>query len=88
MLFIETILTIIAWKRGWRGWALIPPVIVFGHVFFLSLLFAKSGVSLEGSGLILMLDLLFIISQFVMITHPLETLPRTMIRPVQLGEAR
>ncbi len=88
MLLIEVILTAVAWKRGWRGWALVPPVIVFGHVFLLSLLFAKSGVSLEGSGLIPMLDLLFIISQFAMITHPLGTLPRTMIRPVQLGEAR
>jgi hypothetical protein len=29
MIIIEIILTIAAWVRGWRGWALIPGVSVF-----------------------------------------------------------
>jgi len=37
LLIAEIVLTIAAWRRGWRGWALLPPVMAFAAGFLLGL---------------------------------------------------
>lgn len=44
LLFLEIILTVSAWKKGWRGWSLLPLVIGF----FLAI---GAGAVLGGAGL-------------------------------------
>ena len=39
ILILEVILTVVAWRRGWRGWALLP----FAVVSILSLLIGVCG---------------------------------------------
>ncbi len=55
LLFIEIALTMAAWKRGWKGWALLPIVIAMG-IGFMSGLFMVSEESAFAFGL--MLDLM------------------------------
>ncbi len=57
LLFIEIALTTAAWKRGWKGWALLPLVIGMG-IGFMSGLFMVSDESALAFGF--MLDLMCI----------------------------
>ena len=68
LLILEIGLTIAAWKRGWKGWALLPLAISFCIGFFWGL---SSGGSLEellGMGIIF--DGLSVIALIVMIVRP------------------
>ncbi|MFC2069976.1 hypothetical protein ACFLTB_02225 [Chloroflexota bacterium] len=47
ILGLEIFLTILAWRRGWKGWALLPLVIAFGAAFLFGLIMGISGASEE-----------------------------------------
>jgi len=37
MLILEIVLTILAYRQGWRGWALLPGAFIIGYCFLLGL---------------------------------------------------
>lgn len=47
LLVLEIGLTIAAWRRGWKGWALLPLGIGFGIGFLIGLIMSASGASEE-----------------------------------------
>jgi ATP/ADP translocase len=56
LLVLEICLMIAAWQRGWKGWALLPPVITFGGGYLLGSIMFASGASDESmlaAGLVL-----------------------------------
>ena len=50
MLIIEAILTIFAWRNGWKWYSLIPIAVAFGLGFILGMLITLSGGNV-GNGL-------------------------------------
>jgi len=47
LLILEICLTIAAWHRGWKGWALLPLAIGLGIGFLVGLILGASGASEE-----------------------------------------
>jgi len=45
MLILEIILMIVAWRRGWRGWALLPMGIVYIMAFLIGVISGAAGFS-------------------------------------------
>lgn len=45
MLIVEIILTIVAWRNGWRGWAILPLVIILFMGFMIGLISGAMGFS-------------------------------------------
>jgi hypothetical protein len=45
LLVLQIVLTIAAWLRGWKGWALLPLGIAVGVGFLIGLYMGESGVS-------------------------------------------
>lgn len=67
MLIIEIILTIFAWRKGWRWLSLIPVATAFS----IGLMFGFSGVELEALGLgAIFIDILAIIALILMVVYP------------------
>ena len=66
-LIIEIILTVTAWRKGWRGWALLPMGIVLGIAFVIGVAIEASGGSVENVfGVALMLDISGIVALIIM----------------------
>jgi hypothetical protein len=68
LLILEIGLTIAAWKRGWKGWAVLPLVIAFFIGFFWGLVNGGPLEELLGFGIIF--DVLCIVALIVMIARP------------------
>ena len=67
LLIIEILLTISVWKRGWKGWALLPMGIVLGVAFVMGLVVGTTGVSEQDFvGPCLILELLGIVALVIM----------------------
>jgi predicted lipid-binding transport protein (Tim44 family) len=81
LFFVEIILTVSAWKRGWRGWALIPLAIGFFLAFFAGALMGAAGMGDEALGLLIIIDIAIIVSLIVMVIVPRRTAAKTQ-RPV------
>jgi hypothetical protein len=47
LLILEIVLVIWAWKRGWKGWALLPIVVCAGVSFIYGFIFGGQDISLE-----------------------------------------
>jgi hypothetical protein len=82
LLILEIALTIWAWKRGWKKWALLPVGIGIGSGFLLGLAFGGTEIplgSLDAFGLIV--DIACIGALIGMITRPRKActpaVPRT-----------
>ncbi|MFQ5728845.1 MAG: hypothetical protein ACE5GN_00600 [Waddliaceae bacterium] len=73
MLLIEIILTITAWNKGWRWWALMPAIIVFGISFIAGLVIGASGGTIQNIVPFLLLDVFLIISLISLISSPKKT---------------
>jgi len=59
LLIVEGILTIVAWRKGWRGWALLPLGIVLGLAFVIGVAVAAAGgTERDAVGFGLVLDLM------------------------------
>lgn len=71
LLIVEIILTVVAWRKGWRWWALLPVGVAQIVAFVSGFVIAASGGDVEKSiGFFLIYDLLLIIAQVVMIRTP------------------
>lgn len=68
LLIIEIMLTVAAWKKGWRGWALLPVAICFATAFLLGAAAGANGTSPDDFvGIGLVLDVLLVVVLGVMI---------------------
>ena len=67
ILIAEIILTIVAWQKGWRGWALLPMAIVLSLAFVMGLAVGAAGGS-KGDVIVpcLILDAMGILALVVM----------------------
>jgi hypothetical protein len=75
-LLIEIALTCKAWKRGWKGWALLPMAICIGGCFTLGMAIGVSGGSTEAALVIgLLADIGTIVVLGVMVAAGRQTLP-------------
>jgi len=71
LLVLEIILTIEAWRRGWKGWALLPLGVGFGVGFLIGLMMGAAGASEDSIfGICLVLDLVCIGVLIGMIAKP------------------
>lgn len=67
LLIIEVALTIAAWKKGWRGWALLPGGVTLLMGFLLGAMMGAAGVPPENMiGPAVLLDGVFILSLIAM----------------------
>ncbi len=89
LLIAEIILTVMAWRRGWKGWALAPMAGVLFVAFLLGSSVAASGGSMEDIlGASLLLDLTGIGTLIAMVTHPRTEKPHLEARDAaQLSES-
>jgi len=78
MLILEIVLTIVAWRKGWKAWALLP----LGAGFGLGVIMGLLGIIPdETSALWLVPDLAAIIALIIMAAKGRQTLPK----PVQVN---
>jgi len=78
LLMLEIGLTIAAWKRGWKGWALLPMVIGFGAAFMTGLFMGAAGASDgEAFGVGVIFDIACIGALVAMVTRPRKTTETT-----------
>jgi len=71
VLIAEICLTIAAWQRGWKGWALLPPAIAFGGGYLIGSIMFAIGASEESIfAMGLMFDLICIGALIAMIVKP------------------
>jgi uncharacterized membrane protein YfcA len=82
MLIIEIILTIFAWRKGWRWKSLLPLGIALGLGFLFGFAIGVSGGDLDSAkGLAVILDIGAIIALIVMITKaPASTDIKTSLK--------
>lgn len=74
LLIVEIILTVFAWRKGWRWLALLPVGIAHVAAFVSGLAIGASGGNIENSiGVFLIYDLLLIIAQVVMVRTPRQS---------------
>lgn len=66
LLILEIMLTVSAWRRGWRWKALIPVAIMMGMAFFGGIAIGASGASITNNGAFVLLDILLVITQAVL----------------------
>lgn len=70
LLIVEIMLTVAAWKKGWRGWALLPVAVCFATAFLLGAAAGANGASPDDFvGVGLVLDILLVIALGVMIAR-------------------
>lgn len=72
LLILEIILTVQAWKKGWKWRALLPVAITMGAAFITGYVTAASGNAIENPFAFIIFDILLIITQIVMIARPRE----------------
>ena len=71
LLILEIILTISAWRRGWKAWALLPTAIAFGVAFIIGFVAGANGGSEGGVvGIAIALDVVCIAVLIGMIAKP------------------
>lgn len=78
LLVLEIILTIAAWKRGWKGWALLPWVIALVAAFTVSLV--------RGAATGFVADVILIGAMIIMVNKPrwpAVELPKAEDQPLQ-----
>ena len=66
LMFLEIILTISAWKKGWRWKALIPVAIALGFAFFSGVIIASSGGTVVNQGAFVVVDIMLVITQTIL----------------------
>ena len=91
LLLVEIALTIEAWRRGWKGWALLPLGVGFGAGFLIGFIMGAAGVVSEDSlfGICLVLDVACIGVLIGMIAKPrrVAKLSGTASQPLQNDES-
>jgi hypothetical protein len=74
LLILEIALVIWAWKRGWKGWALLPILICAGVSFMYGFIMGGLEISIEGlDAYTLLFDLGCIAALIGMIAKPRKT---------------
>lgn len=68
LMVLEIILTILAWRKGWRWKALIPVAIAAGIAFFGGVAIATSGGTAVNNGIFIIIDILLVITQAVLVS--------------------
>lgn len=66
LLFLEIMLTISAWKKGWGWKTLIPVAIAAAIAFFGGIVIGVSGGTIANKGAFIIIDILLVITQGVM----------------------
>jgi hypothetical protein len=66
LLLIEIILTIFAWRKGWKWLALIPVGICLIMGFFIGIGIAAAGGSVSNAGALVIVDIFAIIALIIM----------------------
>lgn len=66
MLIIEIILTVFAWRKGWKWTSLIP----IGTAFLIGLMFGLSGGVDTSTPGVIFIDILAIIALILMVVYP------------------
>ena len=81
MLLVEIGLTIWAWRRGWKGWSLVPWVAVLLIAFLVGAAVGVSGGEVENvEGLGSFIELVGIVALIVMIARPRTATTRRKAR--------
>lgn len=71
LLILEIILTVAAWRRGWKAWALTPIAIGLSIGFMLGFVIGASGGSMDGVVAVgLLLDLTVVGTLVAMVASP------------------
>jgi len=71
LLIAEIVLTVFAWKKGWKWWSLLPAGITLFSSFLLGIILGVSGYSLkEVRPFGILLDILLIIVLIIMVIKP------------------
>ena len=71
LMFLEICLTVIAWKRGWKGWALLPLAITLATGFVAgAIAYFVNGPEEPPLAIEILSDLALIIALVVMIARP------------------
>ena len=74
LLIAEIILTIFAWKKGWRWWALVPMEFALLIGLFMGMGVGESGGDVDSvRGISIVLDVLAVIALIVMVTKGPKT---------------
>jgi len=74
LLVAEIILTIFAWKKGWRWWALVPVALALLIGLFMGMGVGACGGDVDSvRGISIVLDVLAIIALIVMVTKGPKT---------------
>jgi hypothetical protein len=85
LLILEIILTITAWRRGWKAWALLPAAVTGVMGFLIGLAIGASGGNMNHAmPVCLMLDFVFIASLVAMIAKPRKA-KQHVVTPAQPG---
>ena len=64
LLIAEIILTITAWRKGWKGWALLPVGICLAIGFMIGMVAGQNGTDIPAAALIF--DLMAVIALIIM----------------------
>jgi len=74
LLVAEIILTIFAWKKGWRWWALVPVALALLIGLFMGMGVGASGGDVDSvRGISIVLDVIAVIALIVMVTKGPKT---------------
>ena len=89
ILILEIIFTIIAWRKGWKGWALLP----LGICMFVGILIGLSVGASEGSiedvaPWCILLDLVALISLIVLMIRAPRSIEQTQIHKIEKPTAQ
>ena len=70
LLIVEILLTVAVWRKGWKGWALLPVGIAWGIAFLIGMAVgAAGGIVDDLIGPCLLLDVMVIVALIVMRVH-------------------
>ena len=86
LLILEIGLTISAWKRGWKGWALLPGAFTFAAGYMLGMTSGGgSGASVYFFRVGVILDILCVIALIIMVSKPhrVDSSLQTIVPPEQ-----
>lgn len=71
LLILEIILTVAAWRRGWKAWALLPFAVYLFLAFMFGAVIGASGGSMDTALAVgFLLDLTAIVTLIVMVARP------------------
>jgi hypothetical protein len=66
LIIIQIVLTIFAWKKGWKWYSLIPVAVAFGVGFFIGIGVGSAGGSVSDLSGVVVLDILAIVALAIM----------------------